>query len=118
VGKRVDIKLGSKVVEIYLDSQLIKTHPRGGRGQRVTDWNDYPPEKAAFFQRTPAWYRQQASGVGPSTRQTVDTLLGGMPCIIYVNARGYCDLNKNILRKAWSEPVPEPMLLGIPAIER
>jgi len=76
VGKRVDIKLGSKVVEIYLDSQLIKTHPRGGRGQRVTDWNDYPPEKAAFFQRTPAWYRQQASGVGPSTRQTVDILLG------------------------------------------
>jgi transposase len=76
VGKRVDIKLGSKVVEIYLDSQLIKTHPRGNRGQRVTDWNDYPPEKAAFFQRTPAWYRQQASLVGPSTQQTVDTLLG------------------------------------------
>ena len=76
VGKRVDIKLGSKVVEIYLDSKLIKTHPRGSRGQRVTDWNDYPPEKAAFFQRTPAWYRQQASLVGPATRQTVDTLLG------------------------------------------
>jgi transposase len=76
VGKRVDVKLGSKVVEIYLDSKLIKTHPRGSRGQRVTDWNDYPPEKAAFFQRTPAWYRQQASLVGPSTRQTVDTLLG------------------------------------------
>ena len=76
VGKRVDVKLGSKVVEIYLDSKLIKTHPRGSRGQRVTDWNDYPPEKAAFFQRTPAWYRQQASLVGPSTRETVDTLLG------------------------------------------
>ena len=76
VGKRVDVKLGSKVVEIYLGSKLIKTHPRGGRGQRVTDWNDYPPEKAAFFQRTPAWYRQQASLVGPSTRETVETLLG------------------------------------------
>jgi transposase len=76
VGKRVDVKLGSKVVEIYLDSKLIKTHPRGGRGQKATDWNDYPPEKAAFFQRTPAWCRQQASLVGPSTRDTVDTLLG------------------------------------------
>ena len=76
VGKRVDVKLGSKVVEIYLDYNLIKTHPRGSRGQRVTDWNDYPPEKAAFFQRTPAWSRQQASLVGPSTRETVDTLLG------------------------------------------
>ncbi len=76
VGKRVDVKLGSKVVEIYLDSNLIKTHPRGNWGQRVTDWNDYPPEKAAFFQRTPAWCRQQASLVGPSTRETVETLLG------------------------------------------
>ena len=76
VRKRVDVKLGSKVVEIYLDYNLIKTHPRGSRGQRVTDWNDYPPEKAAFFQRTPAWSRQQASLVGPSTRETVDTLLG------------------------------------------
>ena len=76
VGKRVDIKLGNKVVEIYLDSKLIKTHPKGSRGQRVTDWNDYPPEKAAFFQRTPAWYRQQASLVGAATRETVETLLG------------------------------------------
>jgi hypothetical protein len=70
------VKLGSKVVEIYLNSNLIKTHPRGSRGQRVTDWNDYPPEKAAFFQRTPAWCRQQASLVGTSTRETVETLLG------------------------------------------
>jgi len=76
VGKRVDVKVGSKVVEMYLDYNLIKTHPRGSRGQRVTDWNDYPPEKAAFFQRTPAWCRQQASIIGPFTRGTVDTLLG------------------------------------------
>jgi hypothetical protein len=76
VGKRVDVKVGSKIVEIYLDSKLIKTHPRGSRGQRITDWNDYPPEKVAFFQRTPAWCRQQAGIVGPATRETVDTLLG------------------------------------------
>jgi hypothetical protein len=76
VGKRVDVKLGSQVVEIYLEAQLIKTHPKGGRGQRVTDWNDYPPEKAAFYQRTPAWYRQQAKLVGHETCQTVETLLG------------------------------------------
>jgi transposase len=75
VGKRVDVKLGSKVVEIYLDSKLIKTHPRGNRGQKVTDWNDYPPEKVAFFQRTPTWCRQQAGLIGPATHQTVDTLL-------------------------------------------
>jgi transposase len=75
VGKMVDVKLGSRVVEIYLDYKLIKTHIRGDRGRRVTDWNDYPPEKAAFFQRTPQWYRHKASLIGASTREAVESLL-------------------------------------------
>jgi len=75
VGKTVDVKLGTKVVEVYLDYELVKTHLRGAKGQRVTDWNDYPPEKAAFFQRTPDWYRSRASLIGPSTRETVEALL-------------------------------------------
>ncbi len=75
VGKTVDIKLGSRVVEIYLDYELIKTHTRGDRGRRVTDWNDYPPEKAAFFQRTPQWYRHKAGLIGASTREAVESLL-------------------------------------------
>ena len=74
VGKTVDVKLGS-MVEIYLDYKLIKTHPRGNKGRRVTDWNDYPPEKSAFFQRTPDWYRQQAHIIGSATRKTVESLL-------------------------------------------
>jgi transposase len=75
VGKTVDVKLGSRTVEIYLDSNLLKTHHRGEKGRRVTDWNDYPPEKAAFFQRTPDWYRQKASTIGTSARETIDSLL-------------------------------------------
>jgi transposase len=76
VGKTVDVKLGARVVEIYLDYELLKTHLKGARGQRVTDWNDYPPEKAAFFQRTPDWYRSRASLIGNSTRESIDALLG------------------------------------------
>jgi len=75
VGKQVDVKLGTKVVEVYLGYELIKTHMRGDRGRRVTDWNDYPPEKAAFFQRTPQWCRHRASQIGPSTRETIESLL-------------------------------------------
>jgi hypothetical protein len=75
VGKTVDVRLGSKVVEIYLNYELVKTHLRGAKGQRVTDWSDYPPEKSAFFQRTPDWYRSQASLIGTSTRETVENLL-------------------------------------------
>lgn len=75
VGKTVDVKLGTKMVEVYLDYELVKTHLRGAKGQRVTDWNDYPPEKAAFFQRTPDWYRSRASLIGTSTRETIEALL-------------------------------------------
>lgn len=75
IGKTVDVRLGGKVVEVYLNYELVKTHLKGGKGQRVTDWNDYPPEKSAFFQRTPDWYRSQASLIGPSTRETVESLL-------------------------------------------
>ncbi|MCL0049039.1 IS21 family transposase [Dehalococcoidia bacterium] len=46
-----------------------------GKTVDVKHWNDYPPEKAAFFQRTPDWYRQRASFIGPSTRETIGALL-------------------------------------------
>ena len=49
VGKTVGVKLGARIVEVYLDYELVKTHLRGAKGQRVTDWNDYPLEKAASF---------------------------------------------------------------------
>jgi hypothetical protein len=44
------------VVEIYLDFEMIKTDSRVARGQRVTDLNDYPPEKTTFFKRMHEWY--------------------------------------------------------------
>jgi len=74
-GKTVWARVRSKVVEFYLDWELIKEHRRGAKGEKVTDWNDYPPEKSAFYQRTPQWYRSQAGLVGGSTRETIDALL-------------------------------------------
>ena len=64
VGQRLDVRLGAKIVRFYSGIELAKTHLRGKPGQRQTDWNDYPPEKAAFFQRTPNWCREQASQLG------------------------------------------------------
>ena len=36
---------------------------------------DYPPEKAAFFQRTPTWCREQAARLGPHVHAAVEELL-------------------------------------------
>jgi hypothetical protein len=75
VGQRLDVRLGAKIVRFYAGTELAKTHLRGKPGQRQTDWNDYPPEKAAFFQRTPDWCREQASQLGEHVRAAVDELL-------------------------------------------
>ena len=53
----------------------MKTHPRPRDGRRQTDWNDYPPEKAQFYQRNPDWCRAQARLLGPAVAQVVEALL-------------------------------------------
>jgi hypothetical protein len=75
VGQRLDVRLGAKLVRFYAGTELAKTHLRGKPGQRQTDWNDYPPHKADFFQRTPNWCREQASQLGEHVRAAVDELL-------------------------------------------
>ena len=75
VGQRLEVRVSSTLVRFYLGAHLVKAHLRGRPGQRVTDWNDYPPEKAAFFQRTPAWCRQQAMQLGPHVHTAVSELL-------------------------------------------
>jgi Integrase core domain len=75
VGQTLDVRIGASVVRFYAGAELAKTHLRGRPGQRQTDWNDYPPEKAAFFQRNPAWCREQAAKLGPHVHAAVEELL-------------------------------------------
>jgi hypothetical protein len=53
---------------------VVKTWPRVERG-RQTDWADYPPEKVAFFMRTPVWCRRRAAELGSSVAAVVAGLL-------------------------------------------
>ena len=74
IGKRVDARVTDTLVEVFADGQLIKTWPRAARGRR-TDNNDYPPEKIAFFMRTPVWCRSRAEGLGEHVTELVVGLL-------------------------------------------
>jgi transposase len=76
IGARVDARLGERTVEIFVDGSLVKTHPRIARGRR-TDYDDYPPEKVAFFMRTPTWCRHRAAELGHHVAAVVDELLAG-----------------------------------------
>lgn len=74
IGKQVDAREGARVVEVFYEGKLIKTHARIERG-RQTDPADYPPEKIAFFMRTPVWCRRRAAELGESVSELTDRLL-------------------------------------------
>jgi hypothetical protein len=74
IGRRVDARLSARQVEVFVDGQLVKTHRRIERG-RQTDYGDYPPDKVAFFMRTPSWCRRRARELGPAVVELVAGLL-------------------------------------------
>jgi transposase len=77
VGRCVDARATARMVELFVGGELVKTHLRVAKGRRQTDWADYPPEKVAFLQRTPAWCRSRAREAGTHVAQLVDELLAG-----------------------------------------
>jgi transposase len=74
IGSQLDAREGVRTVEFYKDGQVIKTWARAEKG-RQTDWNDFPPEKVAFFMRTPQWCLKRASELGENTKSLVADLL-------------------------------------------
>jgi transposase len=74
IGCHVDARVGERTVEFYQDGQVIKTWARIERGKQ-TDWADFPPEKVAFFMRTPQWCLRQAGELGGNVKALVEGLL-------------------------------------------
>lgn len=69
------VQVTTRLVRCYLNYELIKTHLRVAKGQRSTDWDDYPPEQSAFFRRTPDWCRRQARLLGVAVGEAVEQML-------------------------------------------
>jgi len=92
IGRRLDAREGDRTVEVFLDGKLIKTWARLEKGKQ-TDWADYPPEKVAFFMRTPTWCRKQAAELGASVTEVV-------ACLLEVNALHRLRSAQGVLRLA------------------
>jgi transposase len=73
IGRQVDVRDGERRVEVFVDGEVVKTWARVERGKQ-TDWADFPPEKVAFFMRTPVWCRRKAAELGPSVATLVEEL--------------------------------------------
>ena len=76
IGRQVDAREAQRTVEVFVDGTAVKTWSRVQRGKQ-TDWADYPPEKVAFFMRTPWWCRRRAGELGPGVAELVAGLLSG-----------------------------------------
>lgn len=74
IGQHVEARRSNGLVEVFVGPDLIKTHIRVVKGTQ-TDWADYPPEKAAFFMRTPVWCRHRAKELGPDVAAVVEDLM-------------------------------------------
>jgi len=73
IGRRVDAREGDLTVEVFIDGAVIRTWARLEKGKQ-TNWDDYPPEKAAFFMRTPTWCRKRAAELGNSVTEVIASL--------------------------------------------
>jgi transposase len=74
IGRTVDAREGDRTVEVFVDGDVVKTWARIERGKQ-TDYRDYPPEKVAFFMRTPVWCRRKANELGPNVAELIGGLL-------------------------------------------
>jgi len=80
VGQVLDAWIFAHVVQLFYGPELVTTHPRAhARGQWLTRTEHYPPHKAAYLERTPAYCRRLAETIGPSTHAVVDQLLADRP---------------------------------------
>ena len=77
IGKRVWVRADRLLVRIYVDGELIKTHPRRPEGKRATDYRDYPKERAPYAMRDPERIVREAERAGTHTGRFASELLAG-----------------------------------------
>jgi transposase len=74
IGQHLDARVGDRTVSFFSDGKVIKTWARSDN-RRQTDFSDFPPEKVAFFMRTPQWCLKRAAELGEHVKDLVEGLL-------------------------------------------
>ena len=73
--KRVWVRGDRKLVRLYYEGELIKTHPRQPPGGRSTDYDDYPEELSAYAMRDPHRMISEGRRLGPHVARFLERLL-------------------------------------------
>lgn len=74
-GKELTARADHSTVRFYFKREIVKVHPRVGRGKRQTDPADFPPEKAAYALRDVTFLVRKAQEHGPAVARYAQALL-------------------------------------------
>ena len=75
-GEKLWVRADLKLLRVYREHQLIKTHVRVFEpGTWQTDEADYPPDKRVYLEQTPAYCRAQAEQLGPEVGRYMERIL-------------------------------------------
>jgi len=64
IGKEVTLRADSRLMRIYHEGVVIKTHPVMAEGKRSTDYEDYPKHKTGYAMRSCDYYISKAREIG------------------------------------------------------
>ncbi|MDD5511817.1 MAG: IS21 family transposase [Dehalococcoidales bacterium] len=80
IGRKLDIHVYERTVQIYSGVDLIVTHERAIRkGQRITRTEHYPEDKSIYLTRTREYCENHANRIGPRCGEVVALLLSVRP---------------------------------------
>jgi transposase len=76
VRGQVDARADRTLVRVYVDRQVVATHPRKGPGERSTDPNHFDASKLAAASRDRAFFVAEARAYGDNVGAYAEALLG------------------------------------------
>jgi transposase len=119
VGKQVEVHVHERVVEIYFEHALVRTHPRAQKkGLWQTDMGDYPSEKIQHLLQTPEYCRQIAQRIGPNTFKVAEQLLADRPLDQLRSVQGILGLAKSVGPKRLEAACARALYTGDPRYHR
>ncbi len=119
VGQALEAYIHERVVEIYQGVELLTTHPRAkSKGEWHTRLEHYPPEKAAYLERTPDRCRRIAEAIGPATSEVVQTLLAERPLDRLRSVQGILRLVETVGRRRLEAACARALYFGDPRYRR
>jgi len=113
IGRKVWVRGTQKVVQIFSQHELIKTHRKAKYpGERLTDLSDYPPEKLAYLMATPTYCRRKASEYGPYTERLISKILSDHAMRNLRKAQGILRLGEKYGQKELEQACERALAFG------